>query len=227
MSDDLRFAERLADAADEITRRSVGSKISARTKADGSPSTQVDLEVERALLTLVERERPDEGLLGEEVGFARHGDRRWIVDGIDGTAAFVAGRAEWSTLIALEDQGTLTVGLVSAPALGQRWSAMSGNGAWEDGRSGQGRRGHHRLAVSAQSSLVGASIGVWPPAEALTGQHHDAALRLAAAPRQNPVLPEARGRSTEVRPSWGSGFPNAGLLVAAGVLDGEDESQLT
>jgi histidinol-phosphatase len=185
LSDDLRFAERLADAADEITRRYVGAQVpGARTKPDGSPVTQVDLEVERALLTLVELERPDAGFLGEEVGFARHGDPRWIVDGIDGTAAFVAGRAEWSTLIELEDRGNLTVGLVSAPALGQRWSATSGNGAWEDGGSGKGRQAHRRLAASGQSSLMEASIGVWPPAEALAGRHRDAAIRLAAAPRQ-------------------------------------------
>jgi histidinol-phosphatase len=124
VSRDLRFAQHLADAADEITRGYVGEEVpGAETKPDGTPATHVDLEVEATLLAIVERERPDDGFLGEEVGFARQGPRRWIVDGIDGTAAFVAGRAEWSTLIALDDRGRSTVGVVSAPALGRRWWA--------------------------------------------------------------------------------------------------------
>ena len=93
--DDPRFALLLADAADEVTRPHIGSVIADLvTKADGSPVTPVDLHVETALLALVERERPHDGVLGEEVGSVRAGARRWIVDGIDGTEAFIAQRPE-------------------------------------------------------------------------------------------------------------------------------------
>ena len=221
MIDDLRFALQLADAADDVTRPHIGHAIAdALTKADGSPVTPVDRQVEAALLALIERERPEDGVLGEEVGSAKAGTRRWIVDGIDGTEAFNAQRPEWSTLIALEDHGALTIGVVSAPALPCRWWAASGDGAWSS-RASYGRHGKgERLAVSGQDSLAGSSVGVWPPADALSGSRHDAAVRLAETVQRNPVLPQARGRSTLSRPSSGSGYPNAGLLVAAGALDG-------
>jgi fructose-1,6-bisphosphatase/inositol monophosphatase family enzyme len=100
---DLTFAFRLADAADSVTRLHVGAAAPpVHRKADGSPVTAVDVAVEETLLALVQRQRSRDGFLGEEVGQARDGQRRWIVDGIDGTAAFVAGRLEWATLIGLE-----------------------------------------------------------------------------------------------------------------------------
>jgi fructose-1,6-bisphosphatase/inositol monophosphatase family enzyme len=197
MIDDLRFASRLAEAADEITRRYLGSVVrAAQTKADGSQVTHVDLDVETRLLALVEQERPDDGFLGEEVGHARQGDRRWIIDGIDGTEAFIAQRPEWSTLIALEVSGALRVGVVSAPALSSRWWASSGDGAWTGQASDGELRDLSRLKVSAQGSLADSKVGVWPPAEALPGSRHDAAVRLAIAVQGNPVLRQARGGST-------------------------------
>lgn len=219
--DDLRFALLLADAADEVTRPHIGSPIAdVVTKADGSPVTPVDLQVEAALLALIEREWPNDGVLGEEVGSVRAGARRWIVDGVDGTEAFIAKRPEWSTLIALEESGVLRVGVVSAPALSSRWWAASGDGAWGGLASDDRWAKRRRLAVSRQGSLADSNVGVWPPAEALIGSRQDAALQLANAVQRNPVLPRARGRSTPSRSSWGSRYPNAGLLVAAGILDG-------
>jgi histidinol-phosphatase len=218
--DDLRFALLLADAADDITRPHIGSAmVDAVTKADGSLVTPVDFQVETALLALVERKRPEDGVLGEEVGSARAGPRRWIVDGIDGTEAFIANRPEWSTLIALEDRGVLKVGVVSAPALSSRWRAAAGEGAWSGHATDGRRREGTRLAVSGQGSLTDSTVGVWPPAEGLTGSRQRAARRLARAVRRNPVLHRARGQPSPNRPSWGSGYPNAALLVAAGVLD--------
>src|SRR5262245_27488758 len=109
---------RLADAADERTRPFVGNPPASQHKADGRPVTDVDVAVDRALLAIGEREKPGDSFLGEEVGAVGGGDRRWIVDGIDGTSAFVVGRAEWAALIGLEVRGRLTVGLATAPALG-------------------------------------------------------------------------------------------------------------
>jgi histidinol-phosphatase len=221
VTEDLAFAHVLADTADRITRPFVGAAIAGATiKADGSLVTPVDLAVERALLALVLQERPSYGLLGEEVGQARTGDRRWIIDGVDGTAAFVARRPEWSTLIALEADGTLALGVVSAPALSARWWAASGTGAWSGSSPDGGHVEPDRLAVSAEGSLAHARLGMWPPALTMHGPRRDAALRTAAVCRNSRLLPDARGRDPEQRPSWGSGYPNAGLLVAAGALDG-------
>jgi histidinol-phosphatase len=221
VTNDLAFAHILADTADGITRPFVGAAIAgATTKPDGSLVTPVDVDVERALLALVLHERPSDGFLGEEVGQARTGDRRWIIDGVDGTAAFVARRPEWSTLIALEADGDLALGVVPAPAVSVRWWAASGTGAWSGHVPDRDPRPDVRLAVSSEASLPHASVGMWPPASTLDGPRRDAAIRVAAACRNSRLLADARGRGTGQRPSWGSGYRNAGLLVAAGALDG-------
>jgi histidinol-phosphatase len=220
VEEDLKFALHLARVAGETTGAYVGTqaaKAKAKPKADGSLVTDVDLEVETTLLEVVKKRRPGDGFLGEEVGSVLRGERRWIVDGIDGTRAFVAGRAEWSTLIALEERGRITVGVVSAPALDRLWWGSTRSGAWTARLSAPARR-RERLAVSHQRSLAEARIGVWPPAGAVPGVHRDAAARLEAASRSTRTLDDARG-VVPTRPSWGSGFPNAGLLVAAGMLD--------
>jgi histidinol-phosphatase len=111
---DLAFAHRLADAADAIALRHFGSPgTSWRAKSDGSPVSLADEQIEHTLRNSIQRERPDDGVLGEEFGAAGCGPRRWIIDAIDGTASFLAGEPEWSTLIALEDDGTAVLGLVS------------------------------------------------------------------------------------------------------------------
>jgi histidinol-phosphatase len=80
--------------------------------------------------------RPDDAVLGEEHGADDDGPSgwRWIIDPIDGTANYVRGVPIWATLVAAEYEGVLQIGLVSAPALGQRWWAMRGGGAFVDGR---------------------------------------------------------------------------------------------
>ena len=93
MTSDLDLAQELADSADRVSSRyfAAGS-VPYQTKADGSPVTAADREVEETLLALVSQRRPEGAFLGEEVGAAGAGQRRWIVDGIDGTHAFVARR---------------------------------------------------------------------------------------------------------------------------------------
>jgi histidinol-phosphatase len=220
MTDDLAFAQRLADAADAISARHVGvAAANVRTKPDGSPVSDVDVEVEQRLLEFVRRDRPDDGFLGEEVGTARSGRRRWIVDGIDGTVAYVAGLPEWSTLIALEDEGSLTIGVSSAPGLSKRWWAATGQSAWLRSLETSNAESTRLLRVSREGSLEAATIGVWPPPVALSG------ARRAAATRLSTTIPAIRSLAADeeerhnLRPSWGSGYPNAPLLVAAGLLD--------
>src|SRR5437764_2460202 len=132
MNDDLRLALVLADAADVISMRGFHSKFTVRTKADRTPVTEVDEAVERAVREMLERERPDDAILGEEFGSvaaAAPGRRRWIIDPIDGTKNFIRGVPVFGTLIALDGE----LGVVSAPALHRRWWAARGEGAFCNG----------------------------------------------------------------------------------------------
>ncbi len=129
MNADLALALRLADAADAITMRFFRSTFSVRTKADRTPVTEADEATERAIREILERERPDDGILGEEFGARGTSARRWILDPIDATKNFMRGIPVFGTLIALDGE----VGVVSAPALGRRWWAARGAGAFCNG----------------------------------------------------------------------------------------------
>ncbi len=130
MSSDLRLALALADEADAITMRSFRTSFAVRTKADHTPVTEVDEAVERMVRERLQRERPDDAIVGEEFGTdGAAGGRRWIVDPIDATKNFVRGIPVFATLIALEGRA----GVVSAPALGRRWWAARGQGAFCNG----------------------------------------------------------------------------------------------
>jgi histidinol-phosphatase len=134
---DLALAFHLADLADVMTMRWWSRNgVIATAKADGSPVTEADVAAEEAVLNAVRELRPGDGFLGEEVGERRGATgRRWIVDGVDGTRFFAAGLAEWGTLIALESEGEIVLGLTSSPAQDRRWWATRGGGAFT-GRSG-------------------------------------------------------------------------------------------
>lgn len=106
------------------------------TKPDMTPVTEADRAVERAVRERLARDRPDDAILGEELGMSEVGAgsrRRWIVDPIDGTKGYVRGLPVWATLLALEVDGVVHVGVVSAPALRHRWWAVRGGGAFVDG----------------------------------------------------------------------------------------------
>ena len=102
---DLDLALRLADAAREISLARFRGSFQRRLKADGSIVTEVDEAVEDELRELLARERPADAILGEERGASGSGERRWIIDAIDGTLSFAAGKTGWGTLIALEVAG--------------------------------------------------------------------------------------------------------------------------
>jgi histidinol-phosphatase len=180
--DDLSLAQQLAEAADSISARyyAAGS-VPTRAKADGSPVTDADREVERVLRARLASERPQDAFLGEEFGGGdsdgrRWGGRRWVVDPVDGTANFAAGRPEWSTLIALETGGEgvtgtsegvtgtseVVTGMISAPALRRRWWATRASGAWtaKSTESGMGRP--EALAVSGTATLAECTAAYWP-----------------------------------------------------------------
>jgi histidinol-phosphatase len=146
---DLAYALELADAADALTLpRFRAADLHVETKPDLTPVTDADRAAERMLRERIARERPGEGVLGEEEGDDGT-EVRWIVDPIDGTRNFSRGIPVWATLIALEREGRIVCGVASAPALGRRWWAARGEGAWRDGE---------RMHVSGISSLDKASI---------------------------------------------------------------------
>ncbi len=151
MPDDLALALQLADVADEITRWHFRAEdLVVRTKPDLTPVSEADQAVEQALRARLAELRPGDAVVGEEYG-QTGGDaaRRWIIDPIDGTKNYVRGLPIWATLIALEDRGELTVGVVSAPSLSRRWWAVRGEGAFLNGA---------RLRVSAVAELSDAML---------------------------------------------------------------------
>ena len=133
---DLALAHALADAADVLTMdRFRATDLVIETKPDLTPVTEADRAVEEMIRARLGEERPGDAVLGEEFGTTGTGNRRWILDPIDGTKGYARGIPVWATLIALEVDGVLTVGVVSAPALGSRWSAARGAGAQRDGEA--------------------------------------------------------------------------------------------
>jgi histidinol-phosphatase len=132
---DLAFALELADAADALSLpRFRALDLVVETKPDLTPVTEADRAVEREIRKLLAEARPDDAVLGEEEGTTGTGARRWIVDPIDGTRNYARGVPVWATLIALEKAGRTVVGVASAPALGRRWWAERGAGAFADGQ---------------------------------------------------------------------------------------------
>ena len=153
--DDLRFAHVLADAADDITmRRFRASDLRVEAKPDLTPVTDADLATEESLRHVLSRARPRDALLGEEFGRSGAGQRCWVIDPIDGTKNYVRGVPVWATLIGLMAGDEVTVGVVSAPALGRRWWAGRDGGAW----TGRSLTKATACRVSAVSSLADASL---------------------------------------------------------------------
>jgi histidinol-phosphatase len=149
MTADLEFAHRLADAADAITTaRFRALDLRVETKPDLTPVSEADRTAEEAIRALVASSGRGEGVLGEELG-DDGGDVRWIVDPIDGTRNYVRGVPVWATLLALERDGEVVLGLVSAPELHRRWWALRGEGAFANGEP---------CRVSAVSRLEDASV---------------------------------------------------------------------
>jgi histidinol-phosphatase len=146
---DLAYALELADAADALTLpRFRASDLHIETKPDLTPVTDADRATERMLRDRIAQDRPGESVFGEEEG-DDGGAIRWIVDPIDGTRNFLRGIPVWATLLALERDGQFVCGVVSAPALGRRWWAARGEGAWANGTP---------IGVSAVRKLSDATV---------------------------------------------------------------------
>lgn len=130
-ADDLALALALADAADAVTLpRFRAADLRVESKPDRSPVTDADLAAEDAVRAVLAASAPDDAVLGEERGGSLGAGRVWVLDPVDGTKNFSRGVPVWATLVALVDDGLPIVGVVSAPALGRRWWAAEGHGAW-------------------------------------------------------------------------------------------------
>jgi histidinol-phosphatase len=140
-ADWIPLLARIADEADAIALRFFRqASLRVDTKADASPVSEADRAIEAAARRLVAAHHPELGVLGEEEGETGSRDARLILDPIDGTKNYVRGIPVFASLLAIELAGEVNAGLVSAPALGQRWHGARGAGAWS---------GDRRLRVSA------------------------------------------------------------------------------
>ena len=151
--------------------------LDVRLKADSSHVTEADLATERAIRAVLEAERPDDGVFGEEFGITGDSTRQWIIDPIDGTANYLKGIPMWTVLIALAIDGVPRIGVASQPALGRRWWAATGHGAWTNTPEGTVRR----LAVSSVDAIPEASVSFQSIAQWDEAGRTDSLLRLSRA----------------------------------------------
>ncbi|MEO1092352.1 MAG: histidinol-phosphatase [Pseudomonadota bacterium] len=191
---DVAFAQRLADAAGAAIRPHFRRLAGLDLKDDDSPVTVADRAAETAMRGLISEERPDDGVLGEEFDpVAAAGDRLWVLDPIDGTRAFVAGKPTFTTLVALVIAGRPVLGIIDQPFIGERWVGQDG-GTTLNGEPITTRRGR---------GLAAAVISATAPE-----QFETAADRAAFG----------RVQRAAASLSWG-GDGYAYGLVAAGALD--------
>ena len=163
ISDYIAFAHLLADASGRIILPYFESELAVEAKADNSPVTRADREAEEAMRGLIEQTFPDHAILGEEGGQKKTiSEFTWVLDPIDGTKAFIAGRKEWGTLIALCADGVPVLGLLNQPATGERWLGVAGQPTTLNGEPIQTRQG----TALAQAELSTTSAAYFTPAQA-------------------------------------------------------------
>ena len=207
MDVDLSLALKLADLADSITmEKFLSLDLQVETKPDSSPVTEADQAVEQLIREELSRVRPGDGVVGEEhPDTDTDAERVWIIDPIDGTKNYVRGVPVWATLIALREAGEFKVGVVSAPALGRRWWAVTGGGAFTQDVMGKIRE----IEVSKVGTLADASLSYsdhagWGDFES--------------------VLPNLQSRTWRSR-AYGDFWSH--VMVAEGVVDIAIEPQLS
>jgi inositol-phosphate phosphatase/L-galactose 1-phosphate phosphatase/histidinol-phosphatase len=135
LENDITLAQRLADAAGVAIRPHFRSGLAAERKSDATPVTIADRAAEQAMRRILKAEAPRDSIIGEEFG-AESGDsgRSWVLDPIDGTVSFLAGRPIFGTLIALVIEGWPVLGIIDQPILGERWLGATGRPTTFNGR---------------------------------------------------------------------------------------------
>jgi inositol-phosphate phosphatase/L-galactose 1-phosphate phosphatase/histidinol-phosphatase len=123
----VELAIRCADAAGIVARRHYRTPVAVDVKADSSPVTIADREVETAIRAILAEVRPQDGILGEEHGSSHlNAEYVWVIDPIDGTKSFITGRPLFTTLIALLHRGVPVLGIIDQPVTGDRWIGVKG-----------------------------------------------------------------------------------------------------
>ncbi|MCW2362951.1 MULTISPECIES: inositol monophosphatase family protein [Sphingobium] len=199
LPDDITLASALADAAGAAIRPFFRAPYDIEAKADASPVTEADRAAELAMRGLLDAQRPADGIIGEEFGTVREGaSRQWVLDPIDGTRSFIAGRPIFGTLIALMQDGWPILGIIDQPISGERWVGAMGQPTLFNGKPARTRRCR---------ALEGAQLATTSPHlfSAHDGEHY---LALAAA-----VAGDRLGQG----PIYGGDCYNYGLLASGHV----------
>ncbi len=239
---DLELALAMADAADALSLARFGAlDLQVETKPDLTPVSEADRAVETMVRERLASARPGDAVVGEEFGTTGDGDRRWIIDPIDGTKSYVRGVPVWALLIALEVDGEIVAGVASAPALRRRWWASQNGGAFANGAAI--RVSEVKTIADAHLSMVNVrdweAVGlgdqalalarrVWHPVGLGDFWGHalvaEGALDIMVEPELSywdiaalrPIVEEAGGRCTDLagNPAAGPG----GVITTNGVL---------
>lgn len=150
----LAFAHDACDAADQLARAHFRRDLNPERKPDRSFVTIADQGIEREIRARINARYPRHGLVGEEYGVeAGDAQTRWYIDPIDGTHNFIRGVPLFGTLLAVEHEGEIQAGMISAPILRERWWAARGLGAWARGLDGE-----RAIRVSRVASLDDAQL---------------------------------------------------------------------
>ncbi len=171
---DLALAHALADAAGAAIRPHFRALAAVEAKADASPVTVADRAAEAAMRAILAAERPGDGVIGEEYGEDRPDAARvWVLDPIDGTRSFVAGRPIFGTLIALLEDGVPVLGVIDQCITGDRWTGAAGRPTSLSGRAAATRRaawpGAH-LATSSPHYFSTADFAAFERVRAAAGE---------------------------------------------------------
>jgi len=160
------LAERLADAGAAVIRRYFRTPVAVDDKADSSPVTIADREAERMIRAVLEQQRPQDGVVGEEYGAVRaDAEWVWVIDPIDGTNNFIAGLGCYAVCIGLVEDGHPVAGVVHDVARDEVWYAHRGHGAFRDGRGiacASGPLGDATLVMLSSNLIVpGGGLPSW------------------------------------------------------------------
>ena len=177
--DDLALAHRLADAAGEAIRPFFRARFETDYKSDSSPVTEADRAAETAIRSILEQERPDDGIIGEEYGAVRESaERQWVLDPIDGTKSFIAGRPIFGSLIALTQGGWPVLGVIDQPIARERWVGQIGEGTTFNGKPAR---------AAPCKDLSDAVLGTTSPHQ-FSGDDVDAFMGVAKAVAERKII---------------------------------------
>ena len=192
---EIALSRRLADAAGDAIRPLYRGEWSHEQKTDRSFVTEADQAAEAAMRALIEREFPGDGIIGEEYGNRNPGaGRQWVLDPIDGTTSFIAGRPIFGTLIALLQDGWPVLGVIDQPILRERWLGVTGEGTTLNGKP---------VRAALCSELSGAVLATTTPHQ-FSGQQVEPFMQLSGAVAERKII-------------WGGDCYNYALLASGHV----------